>query len=810
MSLSLDGSSGYAQAFTVPAHNLLGDWTIETWFKDQNPSGYNHGDAYLVMKGDSNQDSDAPFLMEIAWNTLFVGQRTAWANQTLTYNVSGLSANAWHHVAATFVASTRMTTLYLDGVQVAQGTLGARTTVGNSLALSIGRNGSVGSNWMGKLDDLRIWNVARTPAQISANVGSQLIGTPPGLVSNWYFDETSGTTAVDNVGTSNATLSGAAGAATFSNDTHGASIQSTPTPTPTSTPVPGTPTNTPTPTACPCTIWPSNATPNNIAANDANSVELGVKFQSDTSGYISGIRFFKGATNTGTHIGNLWTSSGTLLATAAFTGESASGWQQVNFASPVAVTAGTTYVASYFAPNGNYSGDLNYFNSSFDRAPLHALSTGSSGGNGIYGYGGTSTFPTSTYSASNYWVDVVFNRTAGATSTPTSTPTATSTPIPGAPTSTPTATPTSTATPLPSSCPCTIWASSVAPTNLTSTDAGAIEVGVKFRSDQSGYISGIRFYKLAANTGTHIGNLWSSTGTNLATAAFTGESASGWQQVNFASPVAVTAGTTYVASYFAPNGGYADDQNFFTSSVDRAPLHALSDAAAPGDGVYMYSGSSAFPNNTYQASNYWVDVVFNTSLAATATPTVTPTPTRTPTPGTPTATPTATVTSTPVSCPCSIWPSTAAPTTAANTDGGAVELGVKFRSDVNGFITGIRFYKGAGNTGTHIGNLWSSTGTLLATATFTGETATGWQSVTFSSQVAVTANTTYIASYFAPVGHYASDQNYLNTSVDRGPLHALASGASGGNGVYSYSGTSAFPSNSYNATNYWVDVNFHP
>ena len=60
-----------------------------------------------------------------------------------------------------------------------------------------------------------------------------------------------------------------------------------------------------------------------------------------------------------------------------------------------------------------------------------------------------------------------------------------------------------------------------------------MELGVKFRSDVAGTITGIRFYKAAANTGTHIANLWSNTGANLATATFSGESASGWQQVNF-------------------------------------------------------------------------------------------------------------------------------------------------------------------------------------------------------------------------------------------------------------------------------------
>ncbi|WP_438555291.1 DUF4082 domain-containing protein, partial [Chroococcidiopsis sp.] len=83
----------------------------------------------------------------------------------------------------------------------------------------------------------------------------------------------------------------------------------------------------------------------------------------------------------------------------------------------------------------------------------------------------------------------------------------------------------------------------------------------------------------------------------------------------------------------------------------------------------------------------------------------------------------------------SFWNDTATPTTAASSDTQAVELGVKFKSEIDGYITGIRFYKGSGNTGTYIGNLWTSTGQRLATATFSNETATGWQQVNFAQPV---------------------------------------------------------------------------
>ena len=159
-------------------------------------------------------------------------------------------------------------------------------------------------------------------------------------------------------------------------------------------------------------------------------------------------------------------------------------------------------------------------------------------------------------------------------------------------------------------------------------------------------------------------------------------------------------------------------------------------------------------------------------------------------------------------CPCdTVWPLSAAPTHADSGDTASVEVGVKIRADNDGYILGVRFYKAATNGGTHIGNLWSDSGTLLATGTFTNESASGWQQLIFANPVPVVANTTYVVSYLAPVGHYAADGAFFaSNGVDTPPLHALQSGVDGNDGVFSYGSVSTFPVNSYNATNYWVDV----
>jgi hypothetical protein len=155
-----------------------------------------------------------------------------------------------------------------------------------------------------------------------------------------------------------------------------------------------------------------------------------------------------------------------------------------------------------------------------------------------------------------------------------------------------------------------IWTSAAVPGIGDSGDPQGVELGTKFTADASGFITSLRFYKSAGNTGTHTASLWTAAGQRLATATFTGETASGWQQVNFATPVAITAGTTYVASYHTNVGHYSVSRSFFSSQFNSGLLHVPANG-----GVYLY-GASGFPTKTYQASNYWVDVVLDSTPPA--------------------------------------------------------------------------------------------------------------------------------------------------------------------------------------------------
>src|SRR5205823_3655540 len=129
-----------------------------------------------------------------------LGRRANSVSQVIQYDLAAnsIATGAWHHVAGTFRASTVQLTLYLDGTQVATQTF-ATASLGNTSPVDIGRNGGPTANfWLGKLDDVRVWNVVRTAAQIQANLQTELAGSPAGLVGNWRFDEGSGTSAADS------------------------------------------------------------------------------------------------------------------------------------------------------------------------------------------------------------------------------------------------------------------------------------------------------------------------------------------------------------------------------------------------------------------------------------------------------------------------------------------------------------------------------------------------------------------------------------------------------------------------------------
>ncbi len=144
------------------------------------------------------------------------------------------------------------------------------------------------------------------------------------------------------------------------------------------------------------------------------------------------------------------------------------------------------------------------------------------------------------------------------------------------------------------------------------------ELGTRFRTGTAGYVTALRVWRPINNASfnnatvsspsSYTARLWTSSGTKLAQVTIAAPTAGAWAEATLDSPVALTAGTTYVVSYSVASGQAYQAYNPATQvSVVSGPLSTLSDGKI---GVYTVSSSGAFPTSTYQNSNYYADVRF--------------------------------------------------------------------------------------------------------------------------------------------------------------------------------------------------------
>ncbi len=544
------------------------------------------------------------------------------------------------------------------------------------------------------------------------------------------------------------------------------------------------------------TVFQSSSTPAVPLANDGTGIELGMRFRSTQDGFINGIRYYKGSGASGTHIGSLWTNTGTRLAQATFVNETSSGWQQVLFSTPVPITANVTYVASYFSPSGDYAGTKPYFTQNIVNGPLIGLADGTDGANGLYKYTTTSAFPTSTFQSSNYWVDVVFapgidnvppvvagvSPSSGAAGVGlNAVVTATFNEALNA------ATVTTTTFQLRNASNTLITATvNTASNQITLTPSSPLTASTVYTATIQGGSSGVKDpagNALASNYSwsftTQASDITPPTVTTV-TPANGATTVTTNATVTATFSEAVNASTVTGTTFQLRDAG----NNLISATVSTASNVITLTPSAPLSvsttyNVTIVGGASGVKDlaGNALASNYtWSFTTAGGGGGTTYT----------------------------------LFLSTSTPAVPLAEDGTGIELGMRFRTTQSGFINGIRYYKGAGTTGTHIGSLWTNTGTRLAQATFTNETASGWQQVLFSTPVPVTAGVTYVASYFSPSGDYAATKPYFTQNIVNGPLIGLADGTDGGNGLYRYTTTSAFPNSTFQASNYWVDVVFAP
>jgi hypothetical protein len=377
--------------------------------------------------------------------------------------------------------------------------------------------------------------------------------------------------------------------------------------------------------------------------------ELGLRFYSDVDGYITAVKFWKSAGETGVHTGKIWDANRNILTTVQFVNETTSGWQRQNLATPLYIPANTEYLVAVNSV-AKFVDSYDVFTSEVVNGNLHAFGTT----NGRYG--SVNTYPASSYRGSNYFRDIVF--------TPEEVP--------------PVISNLQTFNVFSSSATIS-WRTDEGATtrveygtssgsygysqennnlvivhninlqNLTNNTTyfyrviskddsnnistseehsfatGTIgqnqtlfttqipvadmsyngELGFKFYSDVEGYITAVRFWKSVRETGIHTGKIWDANRNVLATVQFSNETASGWQVQNLATPLAVLANTQYMITVNTGNEFYSGSTSGLASGIVNGNLHSVVGV----NGVY--GSLNNYPTGTYQNSNYFRDIVFS-------------------------------------------------------------------------------------------------------------------------------------------------------------------------------------------------------
>lgn len=153
-------------------------------------------------------------------------------------------------------------------------------------------------------------------------------------------------------------------------------------------------------------------------------------------------------------------------------------------------------------------------------------------------------------------------------------------------------------------------------------DSTPQQLGMIFKSDVAGSISGVRFYNpMGGNAGSDVGKLWacndpscslSSGGTELGSVTFASDQSTGWKTANFATPIAISADTYYMVTHYTANGTYYATSHYFDTAHDATPLHAP-DSATVANGSFLSNAGANFPTGTFNGTNYWIDVSFQAS-----------------------------------------------------------------------------------------------------------------------------------------------------------------------------------------------------
>lgn len=159
-------NTSYISVPSTAGTNITGSFTAEAWVNSSNVSGLERG---IISKGSALGVS-----MRYAVRISSTSKITIYTNGVLrATSVASIAVNTWTHVAATYSTATDSFAIFINGVKNVAAVVGVATPASNTDSLFIGIAGS-GINYIGQLDEIRLWNRALTAAEISRNFRSTI------------------------------------------------------------------------------------------------------------------------------------------------------------------------------------------------------------------------------------------------------------------------------------------------------------------------------------------------------------------------------------------------------------------------------------------------------------------------------------------------------------------------------------------------------------------------------------------------------------------------------------------------------------
>jgi len=188
--LSLDGDGDYVQMEDSAALNAINSQvTMETWIR---PTAFPENWIHIIYKGDKIAEwaSNRSYCLQLnSSGFIHLSSAPSGEEQVFLNSPSGLIAlNTWYHIAGIIDAKSGVMMIFLNGIEVTRQSFWKSIYI-SALPLQIGWSHEQShASFAGQIDEVRIWNIARTPEEIKKTMFKTLRGDEPGLIGYWRFE----------------------------------------------------------------------------------------------------------------------------------------------------------------------------------------------------------------------------------------------------------------------------------------------------------------------------------------------------------------------------------------------------------------------------------------------------------------------------------------------------------------------------------------------------------------------------------------------------------------------------------------------